>query len=140
MIGLVVVSHSAKVAEGVCDLAGQVAAGKVRLAAAGGASDPNYPIGTDACRVAEAIESVFSTDGVLVFMDMGSAVLAAGLALDFLDESPPAARTPVRRAPGGGRGGRRHTGRRGRGNRGDRARSRARDGRKGGAGDPDRRG
>jgi phosphocarrier protein FPr len=87
MIGLVVVSHSAKVAEGVCDLAGQVAAGKVRLAAAGGTSDPNYPIGTDACRVAEAIEAVFSTDGVLVFMDMGSAVLSAGLALDFLDES-----------------------------------------------------
>ena len=60
MIGMVVVSHSAKLAEGVCDLARQVAQGRVRIAAAGGTADPENPIGTDAFRVLQAIESVYS--------------------------------------------------------------------------------
>jgi phosphocarrier protein FPr len=86
MIGLVIVSHSAKLAEGVCDLARQVAQGKVRIACAGGTADPANPIGTDAFRVLEAIQSVYSEDGVLVLMDLGSAVLSAGTALDLLGE------------------------------------------------------
>jgi len=87
MIGIVIVSHSARLAEGVCELAAQVAQGRVRLAAAGGTDDEANPIGTDAFRVREAIESVYSEDGVLVFMDLGSAVLSAETALDLLDES-----------------------------------------------------
>jgi phosphocarrier protein FPr len=86
MIGLVIVSHSAKLAEGVCDLARQVAQGKVRIAAAGGAADPENPIGTDAFQVLQAIDSVYSEDGVLVLMDLGSAVLSAGTALELLGE------------------------------------------------------
>ena len=85
MIGFVIVSHSAKLAEGVIELAGQVAQGKVRLAAAGGTGDPQNPIGTDAFKVLEAIESVYSEDGVLLLMDLGSAVLSAETALDLLD-------------------------------------------------------
>ena len=84
MIGLVIVSHSAKLAEGVCDLARQVAQGKVRIAAAGGTADPENPIGTDAFQVLQAIESVYSEDGVLVLMDLGSAVLSAETALELL--------------------------------------------------------
>jgi phosphocarrier protein FPr len=87
MIGIVVVSHSAKLAEGVCDLARQVAQGKVRIAAAGGTTDPDNPIGTDAFQVLQAIESVYSEDGVLVLMDLGSAVLSAGVALELLGEA-----------------------------------------------------
>jgi len=87
MIGFVVVSHSAKLAEGVCELAAQAAQGKVRLAAAGGTSDPTNPIGTDAGKVLQAIESVYNEDGVLVFMDLGSAVLSAETALELLEES-----------------------------------------------------
>jgi phosphoenolpyruvate-protein phosphotransferase/dihydroxyacetone kinase phosphotransfer subunit len=86
MIGLVIVSHSAKLAEGVCDLARQVAQGKVRIAAAGGTADPRNPIGTDAFQVLEAIHSVYSEDGVLVLMDLGSAVLSAETALELLDQ------------------------------------------------------
>src|ERR1019366_413218 len=86
MIGLVVVSHSAKVAEGVCDLARQVGQGRVRIAAAGGTTDSENPIGTDAFQVLQAIESVYSEDGVLVLMDLGSAVLSAGVALELLGE------------------------------------------------------
>src|ERR1019366_3723152 len=86
MIGLVIVSHSAKLAEGVCDLARQVAQGRVRIAAAGGTADPENPIGTDAFQVLQAIESVYSEDGVLVLMDLGSAVLSAETALELLGE------------------------------------------------------
>ncbi len=87
MIGFVAVSHSAQLAQGVCELAGQAAQGKVRLAAAGGSADPANPIGTDAGKVVEAIESVYSEDGVLVFMDLGSAVLSAETALELLEKS-----------------------------------------------------
>jgi len=86
MIGLVIVSHSAEIAEGVCKLAGQVAKGQVRLAEAGGTEDPDNPLGTDAFKVLEAIEAVYSEDGVLVLMDLGSALLSAGTALDMLSE------------------------------------------------------
>ncbi|MFB3777544.1 MAG: phosphoenolpyruvate--protein phosphotransferase [Bryobacteraceae bacterium] len=86
MIGLVIVSHSARLAEGVCELAAGVAQGQVRLAHAGGTSDPQNPFGTDAFKVAGAIESVYSEDGVLVLMDLGSAVLSAETALELLAE------------------------------------------------------
>jgi len=87
MIGLVIVSHSARLAEGVCELARQVAQDKVRIAAAGGTGDPANPIGTDAFQVLQAIESVYSEDGVLVLMDLGSAVLSAGTAIELLGEA-----------------------------------------------------
>jgi multiphosphoryl transfer protein len=86
MIGLVIVSHSAKLAEGVGELARQVARDKVGIACAGGTAEAENPIGTDAVRVLEAIEAVYSEEGVLVLMDLGSAVLSAGTALEFLAE------------------------------------------------------
>ena len=48
VIGLVIVSHSTRLAEGVCELAGQAARGRGAIAAAGGADDPANPIGSDA--------------------------------------------------------------------------------------------
>ena len=87
MIGVVIVSHSARLAEGVVELAQQVAQDKVRVAAAGGTADAANPIGTDAFRVLAAIEAVDSGDGVLVLMDLGSAVLSAETALELLDET-----------------------------------------------------
>ena len=85
MIGIVIVSHSEVLAAGVCELAAQMAQDKVRLAAAGGTGDPNHPIGTDALKVLAAIRSVYSEDGVLVLMDLGSAVLSAETALELLE-------------------------------------------------------
>jgi phosphoenolpyruvate---glycerone phosphotransferase subunit DhaM len=80
-VGLVVVSHSAKVAEGVVEMAAQMAPG-VRLRAAGGTDEGG--IGTDATLIAEAIADADDGDGVLVFADLGSAVLSAQLAIDEL--------------------------------------------------------
>jgi multiphosphoryl transfer protein len=86
VVGLVVVSHSARLAEGVVELAAQMAGPKARIAAAGGLDVPGGALGTDATRVLEAIDHVWSEDGVLVLMDLGSAVLSAELAVDLLDE------------------------------------------------------
>ncbi|MCB9008765.1 MAG: phosphoenolpyruvate--protein phosphotransferase [Ardenticatenaceae bacterium] len=87
MVGIVVVSHSASLAEGVRELAEQMVQGRVSLAVAGGIDDPEQPIGTDPMRVLAAIEAVYSEDGVLVLMDLGSALLSAEMALEFLPEA-----------------------------------------------------
>jgi PTS hybrid protein len=81
MVGVVVVSHSAKIAEGVVELAAQMA-GEVRIRAAGGTDEGG--IGTDATLIAEAITAADDGAGVLVLVDLGSAVLSAQLAIDEL--------------------------------------------------------
>ena len=86
MIGLVIVSHSARLAEGVVELAAQMGGGGLRIATAAGLDQPGRPLGTDAVLVARAIEEAWSDDGVLVLMDLGSAVLSAELALDLLPD------------------------------------------------------
>jgi phosphoenolpyruvate-protein phosphotransferase/dihydroxyacetone kinase phosphotransfer subunit len=84
MVGIVLVSHSVKLAEAVKELAEQMGESKAPVALAGGIDAPDNPFGTDATKVVEAIESVYSEDGVLVLMDLGSAVLSAQMALDEL--------------------------------------------------------
>src|SRR5690606_28959449 len=86
MVGLVIVSHSARLAEGVLELARQMTQGSAPLAIAGGIDDPENPIGTDAMKVIEAIDAVYSPDGVVVLMDLGSALLSAETALEFLPD------------------------------------------------------
>lgn len=85
MVNLVVVSHSALLAQGVAELAQQMAQGGCQLAIAAGVDDVDHPIGTDAIKVMEAIEAVYSPSGVLVLMDLGSALLSAETALELLD-------------------------------------------------------
>jgi phosphoenolpyruvate-protein phosphotransferase/dihydroxyacetone kinase phosphotransfer subunit len=87
VIGIVVVSHSARLAEGVCELAAQAAQGRVPLAAAGGMAWPEAALGTDPRRVQQAIESVYSQDGVVVLMDLGSALLSAEMAVELLPQA-----------------------------------------------------
>ena len=95
-VGLVVVSHSAKVAEGVVELAAQMAA-EVRIRAAGGTADGG--IGTDATLIAEAVEAADDGDGVLVLVDLGSAVLSAQLAIDELVDHERRSRVRISEAP-----------------------------------------
>lgn len=86
MIGLVIVSHSYSLAQGVLELARQMGGDKMPIAAAGGLDLPEHPIGTDAALILAAIKSVYSPEGVIVLMDMGSAILSAETALDMLPE------------------------------------------------------
>ncbi len=87
MVGIVVVSHSATLAEGVAELARGMAGEDVAIETAGGLEPPEEALGTDATRVAAAIERADSGAGVVVLMDLGSAVLSAELALDLIDQT-----------------------------------------------------
>ncbi|MFM8998879.1 MAG: dihydroxyacetone kinase phosphoryl donor subunit DhaM, partial [Actinomycetota bacterium] len=83
MVGIVLVSHSRALAEGAAELARQMGGAEVAIEPAGGLADG--AIGTDAVRVAEAIGRAWSEDGVLVLMDLGSAILSAEMALEFVE-------------------------------------------------------
>jgi phosphoenolpyruvate-protein phosphotransferase/dihydroxyacetone kinase phosphotransfer subunit len=85
VVGIVIVSHSFRIAEGVAELAREMGGPDIRLETAGGLDMPEHPIGTDAVLVMQAIERAWSEDGVLVLMDLGSAVLSAEMALDLLE-------------------------------------------------------
>ena len=70
MVNLVIVSHSARLGEGVGELARQMLMNDgCKLAIAAGIDDPASPIGTDPIKVMEAIESVADADHVLVIYD-----------------------------------------------------------------------
>lgn len=83
MVGLVIVSHSQRLAEGVVELAQQMARPELLLEAAGGMDEPGV-LGTDAGRVMGAIERTMSADGVLILMDLGSALMSAEFAVEML--------------------------------------------------------
>lgn len=86
MVGIVLVSHSAQLADGVAELTRQMAGPDVTLVAAGGLDQPGRPLGTDAVLIAGAIERAWNDDGVLVLMDLGSAVLSAEMAAEMLPD------------------------------------------------------
>ena len=80
MVGLVLVSHSPQIAEGTAELVRQMA-GEVEIEAVGGDAEGGF--GTDPERIQGAIEDL-DADEVLVFMDLGSAVLSAETVLEML--------------------------------------------------------
>ena len=81
MVGIVVASHSRQLAEGVIELA-RMMAPNVPMAAAGGLDD-GAP-GTSFRQIIGAVLQVYSEDGVAVFMDIGSSVMTAEMALEML--------------------------------------------------------
>lgn len=95
MIGIVVVSHSAMLAAGLKALADQLGS-PAKLLLAAGVDDRAHPIGTDAIAVMSAMEEADDGSGVLVLMDLGSALLSAETALELL---PPELSARVRLSP-----------------------------------------
>ncbi len=81
-VALVIVSHSQQVADGVRDIAEQMAGDQVVIRAAGGAADGS--LGTNAEAIARAITEADQGDGVLILVDLGSAVLSTETALEML--------------------------------------------------------
>ncbi len=79
MVGFVIVSHSELLAQGVCDLASMMAK-DVPMFPAGGLPDGGH--GTSFEKIASAIEQANQGDGVLLLMDMGSAVMTAEMVLE----------------------------------------------------------
>ncbi|NRD26096.1 dihydroxyacetone kinase phosphoryl donor subunit DhaM [Frigoribacterium sp. VKM Ac-2836] len=83
-IGIVVVSHSVKIAEGVVDLARQMAP-TTTIVAAGGADDGS--IGTSFDKISAALAEAAKGGGAVVLCDLGSAILTSETAVDFLDDA-----------------------------------------------------
>ncbi len=83
MVGIVIVSHSEKLAKSVAELA-KMMADDAPIAVAGGLEDGAF--GTSYERIRTAIKSVYSDDGVVVLMDMGSAVMTTEMVLEDMPD------------------------------------------------------
>jgi|SRR6516164_7475684 len=88
-VGIVLVSHSAALAEGAAELAAQVSGGTVAIIPAGGTDDGG--LGTSAARVERAVKLADSGAGVVIVPDLGSAVLTVRALLGEAGDLP----TPV---------------------------------------------
>jgi len=84
MVGIVLVSHSRKIVEGLYELTTQMTGGKVPIGISGGTEDGR--LGTDAAKIIEEIKKVDKGDGVAVLVDIGSTVISAQLAVELLGE------------------------------------------------------
>ncbi|MEG0075951.1 MAG: dihydroxyacetone kinase phosphoryl donor subunit DhaM [Eubacterium sp.] len=82
--GIVIVSHSAKLAEGLVDIVSEMNDGSVKIMAAGGADEGR--IGTNALKIMSAIESMEDCNNILLYVDMGSSVISTEAAIDMIDE------------------------------------------------------
>jgi phosphoenolpyruvate---glycerone phosphotransferase subunit DhaM len=82
VVGIVLVSHSAALADGLAEIAGQVAGDEVRIETAGGSSDSR--LGTSGDRVEQALARADTGDGVVVLADLGSSILVVRHVLDYL--------------------------------------------------------
>lgn len=83
MVGLVIVSHSKNLARSVVELTSMMAA-DAHIAPAGGLEDGSF--GTSFERIQNAIESVYSDDGVIVLMDLGSAVMTTEMVIEMMED------------------------------------------------------
>lgn len=99
MIHLILVSHHPDIARGIAALAAQMSAAPETIHTAAGIDDADNPIGTDAVRIMQAILDADNPDGILILVDLGSAILSAQTALDLLDDPALAARCRISAAP-----------------------------------------
>ena len=83
MVGVVIVSHSNKLAEGVKEVASQMAS-EVKIESAGGTCDGR--LGTDIEKIKDAIKNAYTDEGVVILFDLGSSMMNTEMAIEFLDE------------------------------------------------------
>ena len=99
MIHLILVSHHPDIARGIAALAAQMSAAPETIHTAAGIDDADNPIGTDAVRIMQTLLEADNPDGILILVDLGSAILSAQTALDLLDDPALAARCRISAAP-----------------------------------------
>ena len=85
-VGIVLVSHSAALAEGAAELAAQISGGTVAIIPAGGTDDGG--LGTSSAKVERAVKLADGGAGVLILPDLGSAVLTVRVLLSEPDDLP----------------------------------------------------
>ena len=84
-VGIVIVSHSAKVAEGAADMVRQMVGDEVPLAWTGGNSEGG--LGTDVAQILAAIDAAWSEAGVAILVDLGGAETNSEMAVEMLDDA-----------------------------------------------------
>jgi phosphoenolpyruvate---glycerone phosphotransferase subunit DhaM len=84
-VGIVIVSHSPKVAEGAADMVRQMVGDSVPLAWTGG--NPDGGLGTDVAGILRAIDRAWSEAGVAILVDLGGAETNSEMAIEMLDAS-----------------------------------------------------
>jgi dihydroxyacetone kinase phosphotransfer subunit len=82
-VGIVIVSHSPKVAEGAADMVRQMVGDSVPLAWTGG--NPDGGLGTDVAAIIAAIDRAWSDKGVVILVDLGGAETNSEMAIDLLE-------------------------------------------------------
>src|SRR6266568_2822058 len=87
MVGIVLVSHSKKLATALQELVVQMVGKEFPIAVASGVGEDHEELGTDAVHISEVLQPFLDGDGAVVLMDLGSAVLSAQTALELLDTS-----------------------------------------------------
>ena len=90
-------SHSWNIAEGICDMAREMAQEHHGIIPAGGLDDGS--IGTDAARIMNAIIEADTGDGVVILADIGSSIMSAESAIEILDEEGHEVRAVIADAP-----------------------------------------
>ncbi len=85
MFGIVIVSHSRTLAKSLCELAKKLSGKDIPVSYAGGVEGKDDAFGTDATDIMDAVEKVYSDEGVIIFADMGSALISSETAIDFID-------------------------------------------------------
>jgi phosphoenolpyruvate---glycerone phosphotransferase subunit DhaM len=81
-VGIVIVSHSPRVAEGTADMVREMVGDEVRVAFCGG--NPAGGLGTDVAAIKAAIERVWSPAGVALLVDLGGAETNSEMAVELL--------------------------------------------------------
>ena len=76
-VGIVLVSHSAKLAEAVVELAKQMTQEPVPIAIAAGMDDPENPFGTDVIKVQQAIDTLINNRTVIIIAHRLSTIISA---------------------------------------------------------------
>jgi dihydroxyacetone kinase phosphotransfer subunit len=83
-VGIVIVSHSPKVAEGAADMVRQMVGTEVPVAWTGG--NPDGGLGTSVPAIIEAIDRAWSEAGVAILVDLGGAETNSEMAIEMLDQ------------------------------------------------------
>ena len=83
-VGIVIVSHSPKIAEGAADMVRQMVGEAVPLAFTGGNAEGG--LGTDVAAIMAAIERAWSGAGVAILVDLGGAETNSEMAVEMLDD------------------------------------------------------
>ena len=84
MVGIVIVSHSRKLAEEIINFSIEMAQSDIKIINAGGMSDGSF--GTDANLIMQSMMKADDGDGVVILVDLGSAIMSTNIAMEFLED------------------------------------------------------